>query len=106
MLASPTSFFAGSIALAIVALFALLAGANAQTVQGAAHRKIPASRHLTVAPLSPTDELQTSTSAAVGSEDRYFNDTLTSGNLNSMGQNGRYGQPSPLPSSTDLLFRF
>lgn len=110
MLASSKGAFAGSLtALTVVAALMLAADASAQTPQKPAHRKVHASapRQPNASPLSPGVELQTSTSAAVGSENHYFSDTVASSHTDLMDQNYRYGQTgSPRFDSTEPLFRF
>lgn len=96
-----------SLTLAGAAALMLAAPASAQSVQKPRHKTVaPAPKPVVPEPLAPGVELHTSTSASVGGENRYYSDTIRSGNYNSMGQNSRYGVPDPLPNSTDLKFKF
>ncbi|SRR5579863_2291470 len=110
MLASFRGVFASAIAAAtVVATLAFVADANAQTPQKPAHRQVRAStlRAPRELPLAPGTELSASTSAAEGSENHYFTDTIGSSHTDLMDQSFRYGQmPSPRFDSGEPLFRF
>jgi hypothetical protein len=110
MLATSKSAFAGSMtALAVVAMLTLVADASAQTLHKPAHRKVHAlaPQPPKASPLAPGVELQTSTSAAAGSENHYFSDTVASSHTDLMDLSYRYGQTaSPRFDSTEPLFRF
>jgi hypothetical protein len=109
MKAFSRSAVAGSI-MAVAALSALAPIANAQTPQHrAAHKKIhaPAPNALEAQPLPPGVELQSSTSAATGSENHYFSDTVASGQNDLMDPSYRYGQPSSARyNASEPLFHF
>ncbi|MGO8800300.1 MAG: hypothetical protein ACLQE9_02915 [Roseiarcus sp.] len=107
---SSRGVLAGAItALTAVAAFALVADASAQTLPKPAHRNVQASapRPSKMAPLAPGVDLQASTSAAEGSENHYFTDTIGSSHTDLTDQSFRYGQsPSPRFDSGEPLFRF
>jgi len=101
---------AGSI-MAVAAVAALASAANAQTPQHrTAHNKkihAPAPASLEAQPLPPGVELQSSTSAATGSENHYFSDTVAAGQNDLMDPSYRYGQPSSARyGGAEPLFHF
>ena len=110
MPAFPRSAIAGTItALAVIAALALSASASAQTSHRPIHRKIHvlAPRLPDESPLAPGVDLRTSTSAATGSENHYFSDTVAAGHTDLMDNSFRYGQsPSTRYNSSEPLFRF
>jgi len=110
MLASSKGALVSAIAaLTVVAALALAADASAQTLQKPAHRKVhaPAPRPPRILPVAPGVELQSSTSAAEGSENHYFSDTVGSSHTDLMDQSFRYGQTaSPRFDAGEPLFRF
>jgi hypothetical protein len=110
MHASFKGVFAGSIAaLTVVATLAFVANANAQTPQKPPHRQVRAStvRPPRDLPIAPGVELSASTSAAEGTENHYFTDTVGSSHTDLMDQSFRYGQTSsPRFDSGEPLFRF
>ena len=96
MTAISRSAVAGAL-MALAAVVALASTASAQTPQHrAAHKKIhaPAPVGLDAQPLPPGVELHSSTSAATGTENHYFSDTVASGQNNLMDPSYRYGQAS------------
>jgi hypothetical protein len=101
---------AGAIAaLTVVTTIAFVAEASAQTAQKPAHRHVRASppRAPRELPIAPGVELSASTSAAEGTENHYFSDTIGSSHTDLMDQSFRYGQaPSPRFDSGEPLFRF
>jgi hypothetical protein len=109
MTAFSKSAFMGSV-LALTALAAMASTANAQTApHKAAHKKIhaPAPVGLEASPLPPGVDLQSSTSAATGSENHYFSDTVASGQNDLMDMSWRYGQPSSARyGGVEPLFHF
>jgi hypothetical protein len=110
MLASSKGPLAGAIvALTVVAALALATDASAQTAQKPAQRKIHAAapRPPGMSPIAPGTELSTSASAAVGSENHYFSDTVGSSYTDLTDQTFRYGQSvSPRFDAGEPLFRF
>ena len=110
MLVSFRGVFAGPLAaLAIVSILASVVDANAQAMQKPAHRQVRASaaRAPRQLPLAPGVELSASTSAAQGTENHYFSDTVGSSHTDLMDQTFRYGQTtSPHFDSGEPLFRF
>jgi hypothetical protein len=56
-------------------------------------------------PVAPGVELQTGVYEPVA-RNRYFTETIGPGATGSLGQNGRDGQPLPLPDSSVLKFGF
>jgi curli biogenesis system outer membrane secretion channel CsgG len=98
-----------SVVLALAAV-AACASASAQTSH---HRAAQKKSHalprggLEAQPLPPGVELQSSTSAATGSENHYFSDTVASGQNNLMDPSYRYGQASSARyNNYEPLFRF
>jgi hypothetical protein len=102
---APTRAFVRVIeAFALVAALGLAANASAQTLRKPARMAHPAPKAL---PMAPGVELQTSTSAAVGSENHYYSDTVGSSYTDLTDQSFRYGQsPSPRYENGEPLFRF
>jgi hypothetical protein len=96
-------------ALAIGAALVVAASAEAQsptdTPKPHPQRKIVAPPQQS-SPVAPGAELQTSVYEPVGSRNRYFTETIGPGVTGSLGQNGRDGQPLPLPDSSVLKFGF
>jgi hypothetical protein len=102
-------FASATAALTVVAALAFVANANAQTPQKPAPRQVRASplRAPRELPLAPGVDLSASTSAAEGTENHYFTDTVGSSHTDLMDQGFRYGQaPSPRFDSGEPLFRF
>jgi hypothetical protein len=92
--------------LALAATLALAPAAGAQTAPKPAHRHIHAPTPKTL-PLAPGVDLDASTSAAIGSENHYFSDTVGSSYIDLTDQSFRYGQsPSPHFDASEPLFRF
>jgi hypothetical protein len=110
MLPSFKGVFASTIAaLTVVATLAFVADANAQTPQKPMHRHVraPTLRAPRELPVAPGVELSASTSAAQGTENHYFTDTVGSSYTDLMDQSFRYGQtPSPRFDSGEPLLRF
>ena len=93
------------LALTIVVPFASVANAQA-TQHRPVHKKLPAPA-LAPSPLPPGVELHSSTSAAPGTENRYFSDTVAAGQNDLLDQSYRYGQPSSARyGGPEPLFRF
>lgn len=91
-------------AFALVAALGLATHANAQTLRKPPRAAHPAPKAL---PLAPGVDLQTSTSAAVGSENHYYSDTVGSSYIDLTDQSYRYGQStSPRYENSQPLFRF
>jgi hypothetical protein len=110
MLASSKGALAGAIAaLTVVAALALATDASAQTAQNPVHRKVHAAapRPPKILPVAPGTELSSSASAAEGSENHYFSDTVGSSYTDLTDQTFRYGQSvSPRFDAGEPLFRF
>ena len=110
MPAFPRSAIAGSIiALSTVAALTLSVNASAQTAHRPIHHKVHtlAPRQPDMSPLAPGVELRASTSAATGSENHYFSDTVATGHSDLMDNTFRYGQsPTARYNSDEPLFRF
>jgi hypothetical protein len=99
---------AGSI-VALTAIIALSANANAQTTHRTVHHRIhtAAPWRPVASPLAPGVELRASTSASEGSENHYFSDTVAAGHTDLMDNMFRYGQsPTTQYNSAEPLFRF
>jgi hypothetical protein len=97
----------GSIAgLSAVLGLALTSGASAETARRTVHHKVHSMAREW--PLAPGVELHASTSASVGSENRYYSDTVASTHSDLMDLSHRYMQQSqPLYNNTpDPLFQW
>jgi hypothetical protein len=103
MLAFGKSAVAGLV-LSIGATITATPVAGAQTLTHPRHKAaLPAA---VADPLAPGVELQTGASETGGARSRYFTETIGPDVTGSFGQNGREGQPLPLPDSSILKFGF